>query len=119
MVQFLGISLIVGKEAIGHIRAREGPEEGGMLLMLAAASVVVLSALCGLKLDLSVGIHPVTGSSSHDALCTPSCASNATDMPRVFRCHITNMPDSMSWVLIECSLPAVLPAAEEAAVREP
>ena len=45
---------MVGKEAIGHIRAQEGPEEGGMLIVLAAASVIVLSALCGLKLDLSV-----------------------------------------------------------------
>jgi len=54
LLQFIGISLVVGKEAIGHIRAQEGPEEGGMLLVLAAASVIVLSALCSLKLDLSV-----------------------------------------------------------------
>ena len=53
-VQFLGISFVVGKEALGHIQAAEGPEQGGMLLLLAAASVIVLSALCGLKLDLSV-----------------------------------------------------------------
>lgn len=53
-LQFLGISFVVGKEALGHIQAEQGPEEGGMLLLLAAASVIVLSALCGLKLDLSV-----------------------------------------------------------------
>ena len=45
---------MVGREALGHIRTEQGPEEGGMLLLLAAASVIVLSALCGLKLDLSV-----------------------------------------------------------------
>ena len=83
MVQFLGISLIVGKEAVGHIRAREGPEEGGMLLMLAAASVVVLSALCGLKLDLSVTAHPVTRHSSCDALQISASASSA-ELPHYF-----------------------------------
>ena len=45
---------MVGKEALRHLQAEQGPEEGGMLLLLAAASVIVLSALCGLKLDLSV-----------------------------------------------------------------
>ena len=48
--------MVVGREAIGHLRAQEGPEEGGMLLMLATASVFVLSTLCGLKLDLSVSL---------------------------------------------------------------
>lgn len=116
MVQFLGISLIVGKEAIGHIRAREGPEEGGMLLMLAAASVVVLSALCGLKLDLSVTIHPVTRHSSCGSLQIASSASNATGMPHVSWRHITNVPDIGPWVLRDSSLVPVLPDAEKAAV---
>lgn len=53
-VQFLGISIVVGKEAIGHIQRRQGPEEAGLLLGIAFSSVVVLSVLCGLKLDLSV-----------------------------------------------------------------
>lgn len=53
-VQFLAISLVVGKEAIGHIQSREGPEEAGLLLGIAFTSVIVLSVLCGLKLDLSV-----------------------------------------------------------------
>ena len=53
-VQFLAIIFVVGKEALRHLQAEQGPEEGGMLLLLAAASVIVLSALCGLKLDLSV-----------------------------------------------------------------
>lgn len=55
-VQFLGISYTVGKEAIGHIQRREGPEEAALLLGIAIASVVVLSILCGLKLDLSVSV---------------------------------------------------------------
>lgn len=52
--QFLGISLVVGREAIGHLHRREAPDEGGMLLAISIASVLVLSTLCGLKLDLSV-----------------------------------------------------------------
>ena len=87
-----------------------------MLLMLAAASVVVLSALCGLKLDLSVTIHPVTRHSSHDSLQIASSASNAAHMPHVSCCHITNMPDIGPWVLRDSSLVPVLPDAEEAAV---
>jgi hypothetical protein len=45
---------VVGKEALGHLRRREAPEEGGLLLAISVASVLVLSLLCGLKLDLSV-----------------------------------------------------------------
>ncbi len=52
-VQFLGISFVVGKEAVGHLQRREGPEEAALLLGIAMASVIVLSILCGLKLDLS------------------------------------------------------------------
>ncbi|CAL8460617.1 g146 [Coccomyxa elongata] len=52
-LSFLGISFVVGKEAIGHIQRREGPEEAALLLGIAMASVIVLSILCGLKLDLS------------------------------------------------------------------
>ncbi|EIE25383.1 hypothetical protein COCSUDRAFT_61602 [Coccomyxa subellipsoidea C-169] len=52
-LSFLGISIVVGKEAIGHIQRRQGPEEAGLLLGIAFSSVVVLSVLCGLKLDLS------------------------------------------------------------------
>ena len=87
VVQFLGISLVVGKEAVGHIRAREGPEEGGMLLMLAAASVVVLSALCGLKLDLSVNAYPVTRHSIGDTHQITPGASSA-DLQRTFLQHM-------------------------------
>jgi len=61
VLQFLGISFVVGKEAIGHIQRREAPEEEGFLLAIAVASVVVLSVLCGLKLDLSVRSLPVKG----------------------------------------------------------
>lgn len=61
VLQFLGISFVVGKEAIGHIQRREAPEEEGLLLAIAIASVVVLSVLCGLKLDLSVCSLPVKG----------------------------------------------------------
>lgn len=57
--QFLGISFVVGKEAIGHIQRREGPEEAALLLGIAMASVIVLSILCGLKLDLSVSSSDV------------------------------------------------------------
>ena len=56
--------MVVGREAIGHLRAHEGPEEGGMLLMLATASVFVLSTLCGLKLDLSVSLFRLTSCQS-------------------------------------------------------
>ena len=52
--QFLVISYVVGKEAIGHIQNHRAPEEGGLLLGIAAASVLVLGTLCGLKYDLSV-----------------------------------------------------------------
>lgn len=69
-VQFLGISFVVGKEALGHIQAAQGPEQGGMLLLLAAASVIVLSALCGLKLDLSVSLFRFP-------LICMSCAAHA------------------------------------------
>lgn len=69
-LQFLGISFVVGKEALGHIQAEQGPEEGGMLLLLAAASVIVLSALCGLKLDLSVSLLCLPAQRSGLCSCT-------------------------------------------------
>lgn len=58
-LQFLVISYVVGKEAVGHIQHHRAPEEGGLLLCIAIASVLVLGTLCGLKYDLSVRANPL------------------------------------------------------------
>ena len=41
---------------MAHIWSRQAPDKGPLLLVAAAGSVLVLSVLCHLKLDLSVRV---------------------------------------------------------------
>lgn len=56
--QFVGIGVVVGAQALGNLRAQHAPEGGPLLLALASASAVLLSALCAAKWRLSVRGRP-------------------------------------------------------------
>ena len=66
-MQFIGIGVVVGRDALRHLWLHQAPEQGALLCIIAALSMMVLTALALAKWQLAVRGQP--GSLALSAKC--------------------------------------------------